>query len=195
MLNRQCAEAIVKEFFKDEKKLVSKKRIKKNYRDEKIDFLIRKKRTRIESKIIIKLKGIINLPEIISVDEKNYEIIMTFINGKLLKDAINKNKELCFFAGQEIKKIHEHGIIHGDLTTSNIIYNDFEKKLYFIDFGLGFFSKKIEDKATDLIVFKKTFNATHSNIKKGWELVLRGYNPEKELLERMEKVEKRARYH
>jgi Kae1-associated kinase Bud32 len=193
MLNKQCAEAIVKEFSKDGEKLVSKKRIKKDYRNEKIDSLIRKKRTRTESKIIIKLKKVVNVPKIISVNEKNCEIIMTFIKGKLLKDVINKNKELCFIAGQKIKKIHEQGIIHGDLTTSNIIYNGVE--LYFIDFGLGFFSKKIEDKATDLIVFKKTFNATHSNLKNGWDLVLQGYNPEKELVERMAKVEKRARYH
>jgi tRNA A-37 threonylcarbamoyl transferase component Bud32 len=65
----------------------------------------------------------------------------------------------------------------------------------FIDFGLGYFSKKLEDKATDLIVFKKTFNATHPLVKNGWLLVMKGYNASEEMIEQMNKIEKRARYH
>ncbi len=216
-LNRIGAEAQVKEIIINSKKFVSKKRIPKKYRHKELDLLIRKKRTKSESKLISKLYNKINVPKIISVDEKNCEIIMTFVQGKMLKEIIEKQKELCVLAGQEIKKIHEQGIIHGDLTTSNIIYKkektinknnknklkkkngkqvncDFAEKLYFIDFGLGYFSQKIEDKATDLILFKKTFNATHSNIKNGWQLILKGYDPNKEMLDRMGKIEKRARY-
>ena len=175
-------------------KCVIKKRIKKNYRDELLDQTIRKRRTRSEAKIIKNLKGIVNVPELFNVDEVNAEITMEFIDGAMLKDVIDKKKELCTLAGEEIKKIHDNGIIHGDLTTSNMIYKK-DKKLYFIDFGLGYFSKKIEDLATDLIVFKKTFNATHSEISGGWALVIKGYAPSKALMTQMEKIEKRARYH
>jgi Kae1-associated kinase Bud32 len=191
------AEAEIKKFFLNGKKVVSKKRISKKYRDTKLDFSIRKKRTKSEAKIINLLYNKINVPKIINVNEKECEIIMDFIKGKQLKQIIEKNIGLCLIAGQEIRKIHDSGIIHGDLTTSNIIVQkeNNKNKLFFIDFGLGFFSKKIEDKATDLIVFKKTFNATHSKIKNNWGLVLQGYDPEQELINRMQQIEKRVRYH
>ncbi|MBT4870692.1 MAG: Kae1-associated serine/threonine protein kinase [Candidatus Diapherotrites archaeon] len=176
-----------------EKKALSKKRIVKSYRDEKLDFSIRKKRVRSEAKIIRALAPIIKVPEIYLVDEKKCEIIMEFINGKMLKEIIEKKPGLATKAGEQIKKIHEQDIIHGDLTTSNILVDG--EELCFIDFGLGYFSQKIEDKATDLIVFKKTFNATHSSLTMGWELVMKGYNPSEEMKKRMEVIEKRARYH
>ncbi len=190
-LEKIGAEAQVKEIIFQGKKAISKSRIPKGYRSKMLDSLIIKKRTKQEAKILKTLLETINVPKIYSINDS--EIIMEFIEGKVLKEIIEKQKELCVDAGKEIKKIHSAGIIHGDLTTSNIIYS--EKKLFFIDFGLGYFSKKIEDQATDLVVFKKTFNATHSFLKNGWELVMQGYKPNKEIIERMEKIEKRARYH
>jgi len=190
-LKRIGAEAEVKQIIFQGKKSISKTRLSKKYRNKILDDSIRIKRTKSEAKIIKLLFNKINVPQIFSVNEKKCEIIMEFISGKLLKEIIDDKKELCFVAGQEIRRIHDAGIIHGDLTTSNIIYSN---KLVFIDFGLGFFSKKVEDIATDLIVFKKTFNATHSSLKNGWELVMSGYNPSKELIDRMQKIEKRGRY-
>lgn len=197
---------------KDKKVVLSKKRIQKNYRNQKLDLKIRTTRTRCEAKILKEVSSIVNVPKIIKVNEKQAEIIMEFIPGKRLKEVIEKNPSLCLEAGKQIKKLHNLGIIHGDLTTSNIIFVDSKEKkvksdkdllervekkgsLFFIDFGLGFYSKKEEDRATDLVVFKKTFNATHSKIKNGWALVLKGYFPSKELVERMQAIEKRARYH
>ncbi|MFA6065018.1 MAG: KEOPS complex kinase/ATPase Bud32 [archaeon] len=192
------------------KLVLSKKRIPKSYRAPGLDLLIRKTRTRSEAKILRDVSFAINVPDVIKVDENNAEILMEFIPGKRLKEVIEKKPLLAKEAGKLIRKIHDLGIIHGDLTTSNIIFVDeneikqneellkrVKKKgnLFFIDFGLGFYSKKVEDRATDLVVFKKTFNATHSSLKKGWKLVMEGYNPDKELHTRMEAIEKRARYH
>ncbi|MDD3160178.1 MAG: KEOPS complex kinase/ATPase Bud32 [Candidatus ainarchaeum sp.] len=189
-----CAEATVTKINFEEKNAISKKRIKKDYRNELLDNMIRKRRTKSEAKIIKDLLTIINTPKIYSVDENNYEIIMEFIDGLQLKEIIEKKPKFCKIIGEEIKKIHDYGIIHGDLTTSNILI-DKKNKIYFIDFGLSFYSKKLEDKAMDLVVFKKVFNATHSKLKNGFELVLNGYNPSKELIEQINKIEKRARYH
>jgi Kae1-associated kinase Bud32 len=175
------------------KTALAKKRVPKGYRDKKLDDEIRKKRTRSEAKLIRTAESNIPVPQIYKVDEKNAEIIMEFVQGEKLKDVIEKKKNLAINAGREIKKIHELGIIHGDLTTSNIIYS--KGNLVFIDFGLGYFSKKLEDRATDLIVFKKTFNATHSSIKNGWKLVMQGYKPNAEMVSKMNEIEKRARYH
>lgn len=175
------------------KKALSKKRISKKYRNKKLDENIRKKRTRSEAKLLRESGKIIKVPQVYKVNEDNAEIIMEFIRGEKLKEIIENKKSLAELAGKEIKKIHEYGIIHGDLTTSNIIHN--KGVLFFVDFGLGYFSNKIEDKATDLVVFKKTFNATHSSFKNGWQKVMAGYNPSKEIVAKMEAIEKRARYH
>ncbi len=192
----KCAEAEVTQIEFEGKKAILKKRVKKGYRSNELDNLIIKRRTKSEAKLIKTLNSVVNVPQIYFVNQS--EIIMEFIEGVPLKKIIEKQPNLCVLAGKEIKKIHDVGIIHGDLTTSNIIARDTkkqEKELVFIDFGLGYFSKKIEDVATDLIVFKKTFNATHSKLKNGWELVMQGYKPSAELKTRMQDVEKRARYH
>jgi Kae1-associated kinase Bud32 len=175
------------------KKALLKKRILKKYRNKKLDESIRKKRTRSEAKLLREAGKIINTPHIYQVNEDNAEIVMEFIEGQKLKEIIENKKNLAELAGKEIKKIHNYGLIHGDLTTSNIIHN--KGVLFFVDFGLGYFSKKIEDQATDLVVFKKTFNATHSSFKNGWKKVMNGYKPSKEIVTKMEAIEKRARYH
>jgi len=191
---KQGAEAILKKIVFDGEEALSKKRVPKNYRNQKLDLEIRKKRTRNETKLLREAARAVKTPRIFLSDEKNAEIVMEFIKGKRLKDVIETKKELCIKAGKQIKKLHDVGIIHGDLTTSNIILSE-SGELFFIDFGLGYFSQKVEDKATDLVVFKKTFNATHSSLKQGWEKVMRGYEPDAKILSRMEAIEKRARYH
>jgi Kae1-associated kinase Bud32 len=207
-LIKKGAEAELTSERREETIVLVKKRVPKNYRNKELDEQIRKKRTRSEAKLLKEASSVANVPKIISVNEKKAEIVMEFIEGKQLKEIISEKKELCEEAGEKIRALHNIGIIHGDLTTSNIIYAE-EKKadeelrerikrkglLFFIDFGLGYFSNKTEDKATDLVVFKKTFNATHSSIKDGWQLVMQGYKPEKETEERMKAIEKRARYH
>jgi len=207
---KKGAEAELVEGIIGGKEILSKKRVSKSYRNSVLDLSIRKTRTRSEVKLLKAVSSGVNVPSIVEVNEIKSEIVMEFINGVRLKEIIEKKQLLAKEAGKCIRKIHDLGVIHGDLTTSNIIFVD-EKKvksdkdllerikkkgnLFFIDFGLGYFSKRIEDKATDLVVFKKTFNATHSSIKNGWKLVMSGYDPDEELKTRMEAIEKRARYH
>jgi len=197
---KKGAEAeLSQETFEGEKAL-SKKRVPKGYRNSVLDNEIRGKRTRGEAKLLREAGKVVRTPRIFFVDEKKGEIMMEFVEGKTLKEVVEEKKELCAEAGKEIRKLHDAGIIHGDLTTSNILLSSCKKEkqksqLVFIDFGLGFFSNSLEDKGTDLVVFKKTFNATHSSLKNGWEIVMKGYGPNKEIEERMKAIEKRARYH
>jgi Kae1-associated kinase Bud32 len=204
---KKGAEAELKSLILDGENALSKRRISKGYRNPILDEKIRKLRTRSEAKLLREAGMVVNVPKIIKVDEAKSEIVMEFIDGVPLKQVIEKNPSLCVTAGEGIKKLHDLGIIHGDLTTSNIIFLKKPKttelkervvakgSLFFIDFGLGFFSKRLEDCATDLVVFKKTFNATHSKLKNGWELVMKGYSPSAALVKRIEEIEKRARYH
>src|SRR3989344_1449684 len=139
---KQGAEAILYK----ENNYVVKERIKKSYRIDKMDIKLRKFRTRREGKLLQKNE---NSPKVLEVDDKKMKIKMEFIDGKLLKDILdnlNKDKRnlLLMEIGGKVAIMHDKNIIHGDLTTSNMILKN---KIYFIDFGLGFESNKIEDKA------------------------------------------------
>lgn len=59
-------------------------------------------------------------------------------------------------------------MIHGDLTTSNLILTapHDELNVYFIDFGLGYVSHSAEDKSVDLYVLERAFLSTHPNTEK-----------------------------
>ncbi len=191
------AEAIL---YKENNNLV-KERITKGYRHKTIDINKTKYPTRREFKLLTKAKETINVPTPIKVDEKSSKIIMEYINGDVLKSTLDeysktKREKVAKLIGEQIALMHDENIIHGDLTTSNMILKD--EKVFFIDFGLGKISHKAEDKATDLKLLQQAFKSKH--FKHDEELIkntLKGYKKSKnykEILERLEKVNKRGRY-
>ncbi len=198
-LIRQGAEAKLFETKFDEKKALSKQRVPKEYRCEQLDNKIRSARTAKEARMMSKARALgIKTPIVFDIDSKKKEIVMELIEGPRLKDKLDKkNLALCRQVGENIAVLHEGNLIHGDLTTSNILVKG--KDIYFIDFGLAKTSGKAEDKAVDLLVFRKTFEATHVELMpKGWELILEGYlakGGKKEVITQMQKVEARVRYH
>ncbi len=194
---QQGAEAII---LKEGEEII-KRRIKKSYRIQELDNKIRKQRTRSESKLLEKASKIILIPKIKKIDEKAMEIRMDFIDGKKLSEELTffpltKQKIICVEIGKSIAKIHDADIIHGDLTTSNIILK--ENEVYFIDFGLGYSSHRIEDKAVDLHLIKQALEAKHFQ---NWEILFNsikeGYEHSKnceKVLKHLERVERRGRY-
>ena len=98
--------------------------------------------------------------------------------------------------GKIIAKLHESDLIHNDLTTSNMLLHN--EEVYIIDFGLGVMSKRLEDKAMDLVVLKKSLGAMYpkkfgiiwGGICKGYE----NYDNYLEIFKRIKTIEKRARY-
>ena len=191
---QQGAEAII---YLDKKKII-KERTKKSYRITELDEKLRKARTKKEAKILKKVKGIINSPDLIKTNDKDI-IEMTYIDGLKLSDNLEKlgYKEISKKIGEAVSRLHDIGIIHGDLTTSNMIYKKDEDKIYIIDFGLSFHSKKIEDKAVDLHLLKQALEAKHFRIyNEVINSILKNYKTEKskEVIERIKKIESRGRY-
>ena len=177
---------------------IIKDRFRKTYRIKEIDDRLRKSRTKREAKILDKLKKIgFPIPRLIKTNETD-TLEIQYIKGKLLKNILDNDN--CISLGKEIGGkvaiLHTNNIIHGDLTTSNMILN---KEIYFIDFGLSFFSEKIEDKAVDLHLLKEALESKHSEIwEKSYKAALEGYTKKavdgKDVLERIKLVEKRGRY-
>ncbi len=194
---QQGAEAIIIR----EKCRVTKKRICKGYRITDVDEKIRKTRTKREAKIMEKVSKLICVPQIINVNIQSNEILMQFVDGKRLSDWLDtfnseKTQKICVEIGKSIASLHDSGIIHGDLTTSNMILQ--ENKVFFIDFGLSFHSVRNEDKAVDLHLLRQALEAKHFlKWKEFFASVLKGYKKSKNaeaVLQQLKKVESRGRY-
>ncbi|HOD89902.1 MAG TPA: KEOPS complex kinase/ATPase Bud32 [archaeon] len=170
-----------------EEETIIKQRISKKYRNPILDEKINKTRNKKEAGLLKKCKQLkINTPYI-------YYIGKTTIVQQYIKNDSNYKPHLMEI-GKTIAKMHNNNIIHGDLNLKNIIINN--KKIYIIDFGLGYISNKIEDKATDLLVFKKTL-LSKEETEKYWEKILKGYikeTNEKNTIPQIKKIEERGRY-
>jgi|TARA_Y100000310_G_scaffold1020_1_gene1427 TP53 regulating kinase-like protein len=180
-------------------KVIHKERIKKNYRIKEIDNALRKQRTRKEAKLLEKCAGIV--PKLLEVNDKTMTIQMEYLEGDLLKEVVEKMgkkeaEEVLKHLGKHIAIIHEKNIVHGDLTTTNVIVK--KGKPYLIDFGLGFVTNKIEHKAVDLHLLKQALESKHHLIhKKAFTWIMEGYKSYKkykEVLKQLQKVESRGRY-
>jgi Kae1-associated kinase Bud32 len=209
------AEAIL---YKDEAGDLLKERVKKTYRIAEIDDMLRKRRTKNEASLIRKARSAgVCVPQVI--EEEKFVLKLEYIDGKKVKDIFDKKncKEISEKIGMSVALLHNFDIIHGDLTTSNMIIknkvkNDAKQNdarsasnnftsfdLYFIDFGLGFISKRPEDKATDLYLLHEALESTHFDImKNAWKIILKAYienyGEAKNVINTLKKIEMRRRY-
>ncbi|MEK6833680.1 MAG: RIO1 family regulatory kinase/ATPase, partial [Nanoarchaeota archaeon] len=259
--------AEAKIFLDEKSNLIIKDRVSKSYRLPALDNKLTKQRTKAEKKLLEKASKIINAPDPFPLKEINI-INMPFIDGEKLSDSLNdfsleKQKQIMIKIGESVSKLHKEDIIHGDLTTSNMIlvygskkgniincnskdnrnnnYHENNKadddnvkgdnnsqvkiinskeisrhevsanapdcgregwddfSVYFIDFGLGYISKKVEDKAVDLHLLKQALEAKHFQ---HWKVLFeefqkaysKNYPDSKQIFERITAVERRGRY-
>ncbi|KAL1740937.1 hypothetical protein HDZ31DRAFT_85146 [Schizophyllum fasciatum] len=107
--------------------------------------------------------------------------------------------ELMGFIGTEIAKMHSVDVVHGDLTTSNMMLRRGKKgDLVLIDFGLSYQSTLVEDKAVDLYVLERAFASTHPDSEPLFASVLTAYGKQMgkawtAILKRLEDVRLRGR--
>lgn len=181
------AEAIIYK----EKDTIVKDRIIKTYRHTQLDVDLRKRRTKSEAKILNTLIKHLRVPKVILV--KDNILTLEFIKGRLVKDILDSDISLARKIGRVIGKMHDLNIVHQDLTTSNMIYDD---EIVLIDFGLAFQSIKYEDKAVDLHIFKQALESKHHQIaEQALKEFFKGYKPKDltKIKERFEIVEQRGR--
>jgi Kae1-associated kinase Bud32 len=194
MILGQGAEAVLRK----EGDLVVKDRVAKEYRLPVIDTALRRSRTRREARILDKLQKLnFPAPRVSSVDEEKMHVVMGYIDGPQVKEVLHDNPAvLSREIGRKVGILHANDIIHGDLTTSNMILSNGE--VHFIDFGLSNVSTKAEDKAVDLHLLDRALESKHHKLyAQCVAAALEGYketNPHaSEVLARLEKVEQRGR--
>lgn len=183
------------------KESILKIRKKKDYRNELLDTRIRTSRTMREARMISEVKSLgISTPLVYFVDPKKCEIYLQFVSGKLVRDLSGKMiTKTCKKIGEIVGILHNNGIMHGDLTTSNFILGN--NKLVILDFGLAQWSDKVEDQAIDLRLFKEVLNSAHVQIvNDAWISFLQGYEKivgktrKEKVISQVSVIEKRGRY-
>ena len=183
-----------------------KVRIPKRYRPKELDEQIRSYRTLHEPQLMHEAKAAgVPTPLIYMVNVSDSSITMEYVEGQQIKQLLNKlpqdkRRELGFSIGELISKLHSQGLIHGDLTTSNMILNP-EGKIFFVDFGLGEKNGELEAKGVDLHLMKRALQSTHFQF---WEecfkAVLSGYasilgaEQAEKVCEKLKEIERRGRY-
>lgn len=192
---RLISKAAEAKIYVDEKSIV-KKRVEKKYRIKPLDTSIRRLRTKAEARNLRRLRGVINVPQLWDVVEEEFQINLELVEGCLVKEFFEQSSDVqqtSYEIGSQIKRMHEANIIHNDLTTSNMLLSD--STVFFIDFGLSEFSRKTEDKAVDLVVFKKSLMATHpGKHERIWKNVVKGYAPDSAIKTKVKQILLRVRY-
>jgi N6-L-threonylcarbamoyladenine synthase/protein kinase Bud32 len=175
------------------KKVLVKERVPKAYRHPQIDEVIRKERNRTEARLMSEARRSgVSTPIIYDVED--FKLKMQYIEGVPIKYLINP--EISENVGELVGKLHSSGIVHGDLTTSNILLAG--ERLYLLDFGLAYFDKGLEARGVDVHVLFQTFESTHSTHETLIEAFKKGYQStfidSADVLKRVEEIKKRARY-
>ena len=188
------------------RKVIIKARLPKKYRPAKLDAAIRGYRTVHEPQLMQEAKKAgVATPLVFLVDVKNSAITMELVEGKQVKQllgciSLGERRELCFKIGELVGKLHSRGVIHGDLTTSNMILSG-EGKIFLVDFGLGEKSIELEAKGVDLHLLKRALQSTHYQFaEECFESVMRGYaavlgaEETGKVLGKIKEIDKRGRY-
>ena len=173
------------------------------------------------------------VPAVYALDEATGWLMIEWIEGEVVRVQVNewlrrrkekKVKEgeddgelkgLMERVGSAVGRMHAVGVVHGDLTTSNLMLrpsnqssgngngniNGEEKlldgEIILIDFGLASQSTQDEDRAVDLYVLERAFGSTHPRAESLFQVVLSAYGKSFKganvVLKKLEEVRMRGR--
>ncbi|KAK4331872.1 EKC/KEOPS complex subunit BUD32 [Rhodotorula toruloides] len=192
--------------------ILLKYRFPKRYRHPTLDAQLTRQRLTSEARALVRcMKAGVTVPGLRLVDVTQGCLGMEWIDGWSVREILGGGQDdvaedaeeevvadesldaMLRAIGCEIGKMHLADIIHGDLTTSNMMVrltNTPQRfELVLIDFGLSSTSPMHEDRAVDLYVLERAFSSTHPVQPGGvahFEVVLEGY---REALQRSKKGE------
>ena len=173
----------------------------KGYRNRQLDESLRKSRLRTEVKLMAEARELgVAVPIIYDIDVEENRLILEFIGGPTVKEVLQKrlleSKAVCGQVGEITAKLHSGDIVHGDLTTSNMIYRD--GRIHLIDFSLGEKSSSVEAKGVDLHLLKEALTSAHSDMPDLFDSVAGAYRKAfkgaEEVLLKVKEIESRGRY-
>jgi TP53 regulating kinase and related kinases len=175
------------------------------YRLRVLDEAIRRQRTVREAEMIHLAKEAgVSSPFLYNVDVAASTLVMEFVRGDRVKDLVpslseGQLEQIFYEFGQDVARLHRSGIMHGDLTTANVVRRD--GRLVFIDFGLSVRTTRLEDHAVDLRLIKETLVGAHPEAStRALETLNSGYTSvvgparSRVVLKQLQNIERRGRY-
>lgn len=217
-LLRQGAEArVFTGQFLGQKALI-KDRFSKKYRHPQLDEKLNQERLKGEVRSLLRCKSIgVRTPTVYLADVDSNMLVMEYFEDSVTaRDKIralmakktsgeSELRSISSAIGKVLGRLHKNNIIHGDLTTSNILItealgSDYVDRLVVIDFGLGYAEGVAEDKGVDLYVLERAFLSTHPNTEHLFRLILEAYKVEmggdesaQEIVKKFEEIRMRGR--
>ncbi|GAQ79649.1 Protein kinase superfamily protein [Klebsormidium nitens] len=163
---------------------VIKQRFSKKYRHPTLDAKLTSRRLTGEARSLAKARKLgVLTPTLYAVDPAASTLTLERVEGRSLKDLLlaetltHEDPEIQRLAesiGACVARLHDGGLVHGDLTTSNILVRP-DGQVVLIDFGLAANSTLTEDKGVDLYVLERAFLSAHSRSGDVFSLVLASY--------------------
>jgi len=186
-----------------------KYRPSKPYRHPILDQRLTKHRILSEARVLVKCrKEGVPVPAVYALDELKGWLMIEWIEGEVVRIRLNewlrRRKDagvqegiddgelvgLMSRVGDAVGRMHSVGIVHGDLTTSNLMLRPRTKEavngdagedklldgeIVLIDFGLASQNSQDEDRAVDLYVLERAFGSTHPRAESLFKEVLSAY--------------------
>ncbi len=185
--------------------VIRKQRVPKPYRHSKLDEEIRVGRTVLEGRLLSDAKkNGVPTPTLFQIEPETATLIIDYIDGTTLRDSIaamsrSRIDEILERFGGYVARMHNGGIVHGDLTTSNVIVENGDA-LSIIDFGLGDFSSELESRGVDLHLLLRTLESSHIDVlAESWKAFQEGYRHNyngnsDQVFEKVREIRRRGRY-
>ena len=178
LLVKKGAEADIYRVTWDGRDAILKVRKPKGYRNPQLDARIRRQRTAREAQTISHVRSLgVPVPLVYMVDTRNSAIVMQYVKGVTVQGMprdliISMSRRMGRLAGI----LHKNGVMHGDLTTSNFVYDEERDRLHVIDFGLSQNTPRPEDHAVDMRLIKEILGSAHARVMdRSWGRILEGY--------------------
>jgi TP53 regulating kinase-like protein len=207
----------------------------KPYRHPILDARLTRHRILSEARVLVKCRREgVPVPGVYALDEAKGWLMIEWIEGEVIRIRLNewlrRRKESGVAEGQDdtqlvglmrrvgsaVGRLHKVGIVHGDLTTSNLMLRPgaavvqggvngelavdgegLEGDVVLIDFGLASQSEVAEDRAVDLYVLERAFGSTHPRAESLLGELLKAYGQSfkgaNQVLKKLEEVRMRGR--
>ncbi len=181
---------------------VEKARVPKAYRLRELDEELRRTRIQREARLMLEARSVgVSVPILYDIDIAGNRIVMERVEGPTVKEILEAGgpeaPSVAREVGRIVGRLHRAGIVHGDLTTSNMIVR--AERIVMIDFSLGGKDETIESRGVDLHLLREALSSAHAKASSHYREVLRGYREAfgrgaGAVISKVKEIESRGRY-
>ena len=181
---------------------IAKVRFPKKYRNPELDSTIRSRRIRSEARLLREARAAgVRTPVVYFADLAEGALVMENVEGETVKSRLDTRPEeadaLCRRVGEDLARLHDADIAHGDLTTSNILVCP-DGRLCFIDFSMGTYPADDEAIGVDIRLLERAFSSAHPGMEGAYKALIDSYSANKKdsakVMDKVREIKERGRY-